>query len=94
MADNKQRVFLAARKRGIDIDIARRVCRLFGMAPTLGEEPVQQHLLYTDKQHPYIIQDDDPRDCDRKTADKAVAFIVRHGWCLQGGGWPKGWDHV
>lgn len=80
MKNQKQRVFLVARKRGVKNEYVRRLLHDFQAPPTYSESPSSSVYHYLDRDGNTVSKampnDQRLRDIDVYTADKIVDILV------------------
>lgn len=76
--NNKNRIFIAGRKRGMTVDQVRAHCAALGIKPSTREVPVVRSFgVALDGDGRYVPARDnrDLRDCTRAQADDAIACM-------------------
>lgn len=78
MKNNKQRVCIAARKRGLTVNETRRLFRAFGCPPTVAEVPYTIGTIWLQNFYGEMVpftDNKDRRDISRPMADALIREI-------------------
>lgn len=76
MSNNKQRVFLVARKLGVSAQQVRAMLKECGAPPTFSERAAQSKVGRSYNGVPYVYSTETGRDVPRELADQLVRQLM------------------